>query len=123
MAKKKYYLVCRFETKEDFDKHYKSISDPAYERGYEDGMVEAVSYVFEMLDHFSHETQNIAARMNGDRHERIAIENMKRGTMPFVPDDPAMREQRRERNRKMASKKMIQTMLSQALMAKDMEES
>lgn len=116
MAKKKYYLVCKFETKEDFDKHFKSISDPAYERGYEDGMAEAVSYVFEMLDHFSHKTQNDAAYMNGARQKRIAIENMKRGTMPIIPDDPAIREQRREVNRMMAFNKMMKKV------AKDAEE-
>lgn len=116
MAKKKYYLVCRFETKEDFDKHFNSISDPAYERGYEDGMVEAVSYMFEMLDHFSHETQNVAARMNEDRQKRIAIENMKRGTMPMIPDDPAMRERRREMNRMKTFNKMMEKV------KKDLEE-
>lgn len=108
MTKKKYYLVCKFETKEDFDKHYNSISNPAYERGYEDGMAEAVSYVFEMLDHFSHKTQNDAVYMNGERKKRIAIENMKRGTIPIVPDDPAMREMRREMNRMMKFNKMMQ---------------
>lgn len=116
MARKKYYLVCKFETKEDFDKHYNSISDPAYERGYEDGMAEAVSYVFEMLDHFSHKTQNNAAYMNGERQKRIAIENMKRGTMPMIPDDPAMRERRREMNRMMTFNTMMQKV------SKDVEE-
>ena len=107
MARKKYYLISKFETKEDFDKHFRSIYDSGYESGYKDGMTEAVSYIFDLLDHFSYSMQNNASYMAGERKKRIAMKNFEKGVIPTVPDDPAIRESRAEFNKRMNFKKLI----------------
>lgn len=105
--RKKYYSTMRFETKEDFDKHIDGIYNSGYESGYEYGMAEALSYVFEMLDHFDYDTQQIAERMSGNRQKKQAMDNMKAGITPIVAEDPKIRKMRKEQNRIMRFNKMI----------------
>lgn len=107
MANKKYYLVDKFETKEDFDKRYNSIYNAGYESGYEDGLVEAVSYMFELIDHFGYETQRNGERMNGDRKRKLAMRYMKAGTTQLISEDPAYREQMKEYNRRTKFNKLF----------------
>ena len=102
MATKKYYMVSKYETKEDYDKHFKDIYYSGYGSGYKDGMTEALSYVFECIDHFSHETQRDAEWLNGQRHK----ENWK-AQYEANKNDPANREQRAQMKQMLEMKKFM----------------
>lgn len=60
-ASKKYYLVQRFETKEDFDKHWESIYNTGYSHGYKDGRINGLSYFLEIISNEFDDTENRSA--------------------------------------------------------------
>lgn len=71
MARKKNYLICKFETEQDFQKHFKSIYDPAYQDGFDDGMAQALTYFYYIIDKCFTPRQKAIAR---DASVRYAIE-------------------------------------------------
>lgn len=67
---KKYYMVCKFETEEEYTKHYKSIFNSGYERGFEDGRVDALSNFLNVINQeFKHEQQS-AAYLAGEKSKK-----------------------------------------------------
>ena len=113
MSKKKYYLVTKYETKEEFEKRFDKIWDSGYERGYQAGLTEAVSYIWELLDHFPYAMQQNAKHVKGERDKAIAMANMNKGVVPVVPDDPAIREMRKQVSEELKWKKFVKETLSE----------
>jgi len=69
-AKRKYYLTQRFETKEDFDKHFDSIYNSGYSEGIRDGRINALSYFLDVInEQFDDNESKSAAYEMGERHK------------------------------------------------------
>ena len=49
-TRKKYYLIHKFETKEDFEKFYKGIYNTGYSSGFKDGRINALSHFTNLID-------------------------------------------------------------------------
>ena len=49
MAKRKYFLTVRYKTKEEFDKSIDDIYNDGYEQGFQDGRINALSYILNSL--------------------------------------------------------------------------
>ena len=71
LSKRKYYITLRFETQEDFDKHYKDIYKAGYQQGYEEGLKDALARCIYAFEHeFS--SEDIAEAEQAQRSLGIA---------------------------------------------------
>ena len=73
---KKYYMICRFETKDDFDKHFKSIYDSGYAEGFEKGVATGLSLVYELLHSIDPKILNEAKWIASEREKTNAMKRI-----------------------------------------------
>ena len=69
--KEKNYAVYTFKTKEEFDKHFRSIYYSGYEHGFKDGRINALGYILDGIDEdFTAEEESLAIYQAKERKLR-----------------------------------------------------
>ena len=107
MAKNKNYLIVKFQTEEDFKKHFDSIYQSGYGSGYQDGMIACLTYVFDLLEHFSPSVQENAAYLAKERSKQLMKKRAETGNIPII-EDPAYREQKEKLKSILESNKFLE---------------